>query len=93
LPLIASQDTPGDYVLATGEAHSVTLLCQEAFAAAGLDWLDWYKHDPALKRPADVARLKGDATKAAELLGWQAKVKFAEVVRRLVEADLQAMAA
>jgi GDPmannose 4,6-dehydratase len=93
LPLIAQQETPGDYVLATGETHSIVDLCRAAFHEVGLHWLRYVRHDPAMVRPADVKHLQGDATRAAELLGWQATVRFAEVVRRLVEADLQALAA
>jgi GDPmannose 4,6-dehydratase len=93
LPLAAARDAPGDYLLATGEAHPVRELCREAFAAAGLDWLDWVRQDPALYRPADVNLLQGDPAKAREVLGWEAAVTFGEVVRRLVAHDLGQAAA
>jgi GDPmannose 4,6-dehydratase len=93
LPLIAQQETPGDYVLATGEAHSVADLYELAFREVGLSWAGNTRYNPSLLRPADVQHLRGDATRAREMLGWQARVRFAEVVRRLVESDLQALAA
>jgi GDPmannose 4,6-dehydratase len=93
LPLIAQQDQPGDYVLATGETHSVAELVETAFVQVGLRWRDHVRFDLAACRPADVDHLQGNAMKAAKRLGWQARVRFAEVVRRLVEADLQALAA
>ena len=93
LPLIAGQDAPGDYVLATGEAHTVRELYKAAFAAAGLDWQRHVTIDAGLFRPADVDLLQGDASQARDVLGWEARVRFGEVVRRLVEHDLKAEAA
>ncbi len=93
LPAIAAQDQPGDYVLATGEAHKVEELVEQAFAVAGLDWHRHVRLDQALERPADVDWLQGDFTKAWDQLGWEPSVRFAEVVRRLVTHDLQAIAA
>jgi len=91
--LMLQQEEPDDYIVSTGETHSVRLLCQEAFKAAGLDWLQWFKHDQRLRRPADVDLLCGDATRAREVLGWEPSVKFDEIVRRLVAHDLEALAA
>lgn len=88
LPLIADQDEPGDYCLATGEAHSVRELCQVAFEVVGLNWEDHVISDPTLFRPADVTLLRGDGRKAKRVLGFEPQVRFAEVVRRMVEADL-----
>lgn len=93
LPLIADQDQPGDYVLATGVSHTVTELCAHAFTAIGLNWRDFVRVDPGLYRPADVNHLRGCPDKAREQLGWQATVAFDEIVRRLVEHDLMAVAA
>lgn len=88
LPLIAAQEEPGDFVLATGESHSVLEFAQAAFTAAGLDCGEYLRSDPALFRPADVASLEGDPSKAREVLGWKASVPFAEIARRMVMADL-----
>jgi GDPmannose 4,6-dehydratase len=93
LPLIANQDTPGDYVLATGQTHTVQELCEVAFAEADLDWDDHVYFDVDLQRPADVDHLQGNAMYAAKQLGWQANVRFRGVVERLVAHDLQALAA
>lgn len=88
LPLIAARDEPDDFVLATGESHSVLEFAQAAFAAAGLDWAGHLRSDPALFRPADVSALEGDPGKACEVLGWKASVPFGEIARRMVMADL-----
>src|SRR5208282_3789164 len=68
--LILQQPSPDDYVIATGETHSVREFCQLAFAEAGLDYRDWVKIDPAVYRPAEVDLLIGDAGKARDTLGW-----------------------
>jgi GDPmannose 4,6-dehydratase len=88
LPLIAGRDEPGDYCLATGESHSVAELCEEAFNVVGLDWRDHVVSTPERFRPADVELLCGDASKALRVLGWEAQVRFKDIVRRMVEADL-----
>lgn len=93
LPLIAAADDPDDFVLATGATHSVRELCEIAFGEAGLNYEDHLDIDPALFRPADVDLLLGDASKAARQLGWSPKVGFEEIVQRLVEYDLEVMAA
>ena len=86
--LMLQQDTPGDYVVATGETHSVRELCELAFAAAGLDWEQHVVVDERFLRPAEVDLLVGDATKAHETLGWRREVGFARLVEMMVEADL-----
>src|SRR5207237_5019308 len=87
--LMLQQDTPDDYVIATGETHSVRELIETAFDCAGLDWKKHVVQDPALIRPAEVDLLIGDATKARERLGWRPRVGFRDLVRRMVEADLE----
>jgi GDPmannose 4,6-dehydratase len=83
------QPIPDDYVVATGETHSIRELCEIAFDYAGLQWKDNVVVDPGLYRPADVDVLQGDASKAKKVLGWSAKVKFSELVAMMVEADLE----
>lgn len=91
--LIAEQEQPGDYVLATGESHSVAELCEAAFAEVGMDWRDHVQVDPDLFRPADVEHLRGDPTKAGRVLGWQPTVFFGEIVQRMVAAEMLEVAA
>jgi len=86
---IVQRDTPGDYVLATGETHSVRDFCEEAFGLLDLDWQMFVKHDPRYERPSEVDLLLGDASKARTELGWAPKVTFSELVRMMVEADLR----
>jgi GDPmannose 4,6-dehydratase len=83
------QETPGDYVIATGETHSVREFCQEAFAGVGLDWKDFVKVDAKYVRPAEVDVLLGDASKARGVLGWQPQVTFKDLAKLMVEADLE----
>jgi len=87
--LMLQQDEPDDYVVATGESHSVQDLVELAFDHVGRDWRECVVLDPMLKRPAEVDRLLGDATKARQRLGWEPKVRFPELVRMMVEADLE----
>jgi GDPmannose 4,6-dehydratase len=82
------QDTPGDYVIATGETHSVQDFCSEAFRLLDLDWREFVSIDPKYHRPLEVDLLVGDARKARRELGWEAGTKFAGLVRLMVEADL-----
>jgi GDPmannose 4,6-dehydratase len=82
-------DTPGDYVLATGETHSVGEFCEEAFSLLDLDWREFVKHDTRYERPSEVDLLLGDAAKARKELGWKPKVTFKELVRMMVEADMR----
>jgi GDPmannose 4,6-dehydratase len=86
------QDEPDDYVVATGETHSVLELVQLAFSFAGLDWEEYVVVDPELKRPAEVDLLLGDASKARRELGWVPEVQFPDLVRMMVEADLARLA-
>jgi GDPmannose 4,6-dehydratase len=87
--LMLQQDEPRDYVIATGEAHTVRDLCEFAFKQVGLDYRDFVITDPAFIRPAEVDRLLGDASKARRELGWQPRVSFQEMVAMMVSADLE----
>lgn len=82
------QKTPGDYVVATGEAHSVQELIDIAFSNQGLDTARHLKVEPRLMRPLDVDALRGDSTKAREDLGWKPTISFPELVREMVDKDL-----
>jgi GDPmannose 4,6-dehydratase len=86
------QDEPDDFVIATGEAHSVREFCEVAFAHVGLDWRQHVEVDPRYERPAEVDFLLGDATKARTELGWQPTVSFEELVRMMVDADRAGLA-
>jgi GDPmannose 4,6-dehydratase len=87
--LMLQQDEPEDFVIATGISHSVQHLIQAAFDHLGLDWEEYVKIDPKLLRPAEVDYLVGDAKKAKAKLGWQPKVTFEELVKMMVDSDLQ----
>ena len=80
-------DDADDYVLATGEMHTVAEFLEEAFTYAGLDWRDYVKMDPRYLRPSEVDLLIGDYSKAKEKLGWEPTVRFQELVRMMVDAD------
>lgn len=84
---------PDDFVLATGESHSVREFCELAFARAKLDWRKHVKHDKRYLRPAEVDHLCGDASKARNTLGWKPRVRFEELVNIMVDADVEAVAA
>jgi GDPmannose 4,6-dehydratase len=86
--LMLQQDQPDDYVIATGESHSVKELVEIAFAHAGLDWQKHVVLEPAFIRPAEVDHLIGDASKATDRLGWTPTVNFTGLVRMMVDADL-----
>ncbi len=86
--LMLQQEQPDDYVVATGETHSVQELVELAFSYAGLDWRRHVVIDPAFRRPAEVDLLLGDATKAHTKLGWSPKIGFAELIQLMVDADL-----
>lgn len=88
--LMLQQDEPDDYVIATGETHSVQEFCEEAFGHVGLDWREFVVQDPRFMRPAEVDLLVGDPGKAARKLGWQPEVTFRELVRIMVDADMEA---
>jgi GDPmannose 4,6-dehydratase len=83
------QDEPDDYVVATGETHSVREFVEAAFSHVGLDWHDYVEIDPRYFRPAEVEYLRGDPSKAKRQLGWEPKVSFHGLVRMMVEADLK----
>ena len=87
--LMLQQDTPDDFVVATGETHSVQEFLEEAFGYVDLDWHDYVVQDPRYMRPAEVDLLVGDATKAKKQLGWEPSVSFKELVRMMVDADLK----
>jgi GDPmannose 4,6-dehydratase len=90
--LMLQQDTPDDFVIATGESHSVEDLVEIAFSRAGLDWRKYVVEDPALLRPAEVDHLIGDATKARVELNWKPSVTFKGLVEMMVDADLERLA-
>jgi GDPmannose 4,6-dehydratase len=87
--LMLQQDKPDDYVLATNETHTVREFVQHAFAHADLDWKQFVKHDDRYERPAEVDLLIGDPAKAKKQLGWEPKVRFQELVKLMVDADLE----
>jgi GDPmannose 4,6-dehydratase len=87
--LMLQQDEPDDYVIATGEEHSVLEFVDIAFSHAGLDPTQYVRTDPAFLRPAEVDHLVGEAAKARELLDWQPRVSFKELVEMMVDADLE----
>jgi len=84
------QDEPGDYVVATGESHSVREFLEEAFSHVNLDWRKHVEFDPRYMRPTEVDHLCGDASKTREKLDWRPKVSFKELVHMMVEGDVQA---
>jgi len=86
--LMLQQDSPGDYVIATGRSTGIAAFCAMAFAHVGLDWRKFVHTDAALLRPAEVEVLQGDATKARERLGWTPVVSLEELVAEMVDADL-----
>jgi GDPmannose 4,6-dehydratase len=86
------QSEPGDYVVATGEAHSVRDFAELAFARAGLDWRKFVREDPMLRRPAEVDELVGDASKARAVLEWRPSVSFQGLVDMMVDADIAMLA-
>ena len=86
--LMLQQDEPDDYVIATGETHSVREFLDEAFDCLDLDWKQFVEIDPRYFRPAEVDLLIGDASKARSKLGWEPKITFKELARTMVEADL-----
>jgi GDPmannose 4,6-dehydratase len=88
--LMLQQPQPDDYVIATGETHSVRDLLDEAFGYVDLDWHKYVEIDARYYRPTEVDLLLGDASKARKVLGWQPRVKFRDLVRMMVDADLHA---
>ena len=86
--MMLQQDEPDDYVIATGEVHTVRELCEVAFGLAGLDWERHVRVDEQYFRPTEVDELRGDATKAANQLGWRPQTRFRELVSLMLEHDL-----
>jgi GDPmannose 4,6-dehydratase len=89
--LMLQEDEPDDYVIATGETHSVREFCERAFAHVGLDYRDHVEIDPRYYRPAEVDLLQGDASKARRALGWVPKLTFGGLVAGMIDAELQAL--
>ena len=87
--LMLQQDQPDDFVIATGESHTVRDLLDESFGMLDLDWREHVQLDPRYRRPTEVNHLRGDASKARAKLGWQPRVSFRELLRMMVEHDLQ----
>ena len=87
--MMLQMDKPDDYVVATGETHSVREFVEETFAALDLDWKQYVKHDARYERPAEVELLIGDPAKAKKQLGWEPRVKFKDLVKIMVDADLE----
>ena len=82
-------DTPGDFVIGTGESHSIKQFIEEAFLYSGLDWREYIKIDPKYFRPTEVEALRADSTNARKSLGWEPRVKFDALVRIMVDADMR----
>ncbi|MFT7676207.1 MAG: GDPmannose 4,6-dehydratase [Planctomycetota bacterium] len=87
--LMLQATEPRDYVIATGKTHSVAELCEFAFRAAGLDWREYVRTDPAFVRPAEVDHLVGEPSLAAKELDWRAEIGFEELIEEMVAADLE----
>jgi GDPmannose 4,6-dehydratase len=88
---ILQQDSPDDFVLGTGDSHTVKEFVQEAFSYVGLDWRKYVKIDPRYFRPTEVEALIADATKANKKLNWQPKVTFKDLIKIMVDADMRAI--
>jgi GDPmannose 4,6-dehydratase len=91
--LMLQQEQPDDYVIATGETHSIREFLEEAFGLVGLDWQKHVVYDPRYLRPAEVDLLIGDRSKAERQLGWKPKTTFKELVKLMVEADIELLKA
>jgi GDPmannose 4,6-dehydratase len=89
--LMLLHDEPGDYVVATGRAHSVRELCEIAFSHLGLDYRQHVVEDTGQVRVADPQQRVGDAGKARQVLGWRPRMDFGELVRSMVDADMEAL--
>ena len=87
--LMLQQDSPDDYVIATGETHTVEKLVDVAFSHAGLKWKDYVRQDPAFLRPAEVDLLIGDPSKAHKQLGWKPRVSFEQMIQMMVDSDIE----
>jgi len=89
--VMLQQPQPDDYVLATGETHSVRQLCEAAFSHVGLDYREHVVQEAESFRPPEIAQLVGNPAKAHRVLGWKREVSFRDLVRMMVEADLEAL--
>ena len=89
--LMLQQDDPQDFVIATGQSHSVREFLEEAFSYADLDWKEYVEIDPRYFRPTEIELLLGDAGRARKILGWEPEVGFKELVRLMVDADIKAL--
>lgn len=87
--LMLQQDTPDDFVIATGKNYSIKDFLERAFGAVGLDWQNHVEIDPAFYRPAELNSLVGDATKAKEVLGWEPAINFQQMIGDMIDADLE----
>jgi GDPmannose 4,6-dehydratase len=87
--LMLQQDQPDDYVVATGETHSIREFLDAAFGHVGMDWQKYVEIDPRYYRPAEVDLLLGDCSKAKRQLGWEPRTKFADLVKIMVDADVK----
>ncbi len=87
--MMLQQDKPDDFVIATGETHSVQEFCEEAFSRVGLDWKQYVELDKRYLRPAEVDILIGDPSKAKQILNWQPKTRFKDLVQLMVDADVK----
>ena len=85
------QEAPDDYVIATGETHTVREFLEEAFGHVGLDWKNYVEHDARYERPAEVDLLIGDASKAKEKLGWEPRTTFHGLVQLMVGEEIAAL--
>ena len=89
--MMLQQDNPDDYVIATGETHSVREFLEEAFSCVGLDWREYVCTDSRYYRPSEVDELVGNAAKARRILGWEPRTRFRKLVALMVDADLRAI--
>src|SRR5262249_45385456 len=87
--LMLQQDRPDDYVIGTGQAHSVRQFVEAAFTYAELDWQDYVEIDPRYLRPTEVDHLRADASKARGRLGWEPRIGFRELIAIMVDADME----
>ena len=87
--LMLQQEAPADYVIASGETHSVRDFCERAFAEAGLDYREYVKVDERFQRPADIDLLVGDSSRARKLLGWAPEYTFSELISEMLASDLK----
>jgi GDPmannose 4,6-dehydratase len=87
--LMLQQDRPDDFVIATGENHTIREICEAAFRHVGLNYQDWLRINPELFRPSDIELLKGDASKARTVLGWNHKRSWKDLIEEMVDTDVE----